>query len=238
MKTQIIGIDGAGDVVFRRDPRARRVAIRVQPFDGVTVSYPRHISLTIAKRLVQSKADWIAKRLVEARLHEEAAILPATPGGNVTRTHRLQTIPHEGGAVSVRVQGGVIRVHHPASVDPHDPVLRRAIRKGVLSAYRREAVAYLPPRVEELARLHGFTIGRVAVKNLRSRWGSCSLRGTINLNLQLMRLPDRLIDYVILHELAHTRVRNHSREFWDLLRRVVGNARELDRELTRNGQIL
>jgi predicted metal-dependent hydrolase len=238
MKTQIITIDGAGEVAFRRNPRARRVAIRVKPFDGVTVSYPRFVSLAIAKRLVQSKADWILKRLGEVRRHEETAILPATPGGNVTRTHRLEMIPLPDGPVSVRVQGGVIRVRHPASVDAGDPAVRRAIRKGVISACRREALAYFPPRVEELARLHGFTIERVAVKNLRSRWGSCSLRGIVNLNLQLMRLPDHLVDYVILHELVHTRIRNHSREFWDLLTSVVGNARQLDRELTRDGQIL
>lgn len=238
MKTQVVSIEGAGEVEFRRNPRARRIAIRVKPFDGVTVSYPRFISLAIAKRLVQTKAEWIAKRLAEARRHEETAILPATPGGNVTRTHRLETIPHQGETVSVRVQGGVIRVRHAASADAGDPAVRRAIRKGILSAYRREAIAYLPPRVEELARLHGFTYERVAVKNLRSRWGSCSLRGIINLNLQLMRLPDRLVDYVILHELAHTRIRNHSREFWELLGVVVGDAKGLDRELTRNGQIL
>lgn len=238
MKARIVAIDGAGEVVFRRNPRARRVAIRVRPFDGVTVSYPRFISLAIAKRLVQSKADWIAERLGEVRQHEETAILPAVPGGIVTRTHRLAIVPHHDGPVTVRVQGGVIRVRHPASIDAGDPAVRRAIRKGVLSAYRREAVAFLPSRVEELARLHGFTYERVAVKNLRSRWGSCSLRGIVNLNLQLMRLPDRLVDYVILHELAHTRVRNHGREFWDLLGGVVGNARELDRELTREGKIL
>jgi len=238
MKTQIVTIDGAGEVVFRRNPRARRVAIRVKPFDGVTVSYPRFISLAIARQLVQSKTDWILKRLGEVRLHEEAAILPATPGGNVTRTHKLEMIPHQDGPVSVRVHGGVIRVRHPASVDAGDPAVRRAIRKGVLSAYRREAVAYLPLRVEHLARNYGFTYDRVAVKNLRSRWGSCSLRGTVNLNLQLMRLPDHLVDYVILHELAHTRIRNHGRDFWALLETVVENARVLDRELTRKGQIL
>ncbi len=129
-------------------------------------------------------------------------------------------------------------MRHPASVDAGDPAVRRAIRKGVISAYRREALAYLPPRVKELARLHGFAIEHVVVKNLRSRWGSCSLRGIVNLNLQLMRLPDHLVDYVILHELVHTRIRNHSMEFWDLLTSVVGNARQLDRELTRDGQIL
>ena len=69
------------------------------------------------------------------------------------------------------------------------------------------------------------------IKNAKTRWGSCSSINNINLNLHLMRLSDELIDYVILHELVHTKIKNHQKEFWDLLNIVSGDAKGLDREL-------
>ena len=69
------------------------------------------------------------------------------------------------------------------------------------------------------------------MRNSKTRWGSCSYENNINLNLHLMRLPNHLIDYVILHELVHTKIKNHSKDFWNLLDVVTGNAKNLDREL-------
>ena len=94
-----------------------------------------------------------------------------------------------------------------------------------------EAKLYLPRRVEELAKKHGFTYNKVFVKNLKTKWGSCSSACNINLNIHLMRLPDELIDYIILHELAHTKELNHSRKFWDILHGIYGDARIIDAEM-------
>ena len=77
-------------------------------------------------------------------------------------------------------------------------------------------------RLEELADWNGFTYNRVFIRNQKTRWGSCSAHNNINLNIKLALLPDMLIDYVILHELLHTRVKNHSREFWGEMDRLVG----------------
>ena len=93
-------------------------------------------------------------------------------------------------------------------------------REAEVERLRTEAKAFLPGRVAELAARYGFTYGRVAVKHNRSNWGSCSAKGNINLNLNLMRLPANLRDYVILHELAHLRHRNHGPEFHALLDRL------------------
>jgi predicted metal-dependent hydrolase len=89
----------------------------------------------------------------------------------------------------------------------------------------------LVERLAELARRHGFAYNRVFVKNQRTLWGSCSSTNNINLNANLVRLPDELRDYVILHELVHTRHRNHSRAFWAALDRLVGDGKGLQRRL-------
>ena len=96
----------------------------------------------------------------------------------------------------------------------------------------RKARRQLIGRLELLARRHGFTYNSVAVRNQKTRWGSCSAKNNISLNLQLIRLPDKLLDYVLLHELVHTRIKNHSQGFWEQLNQLVGEAKKLDRQLS------
>ena len=78
-------------------------------------------------------------------------------------------------------------------------------------------------RLQQLAAQHGFTYNRVCIRNQRTRWGSCSGVGDINLNIKLVALPRELLDYVLLHELVHTRIHNHSQEFWKELAKYVPN---------------
>jgi predicted metal-dependent hydrolase len=99
------------------------------------------------------------------------------------------------------------------------------------AASRRKLVS----RLNDLAAYHGFEYNRVFFRNQRTRWGSCSARNNINLNLKLALLPDELIDYVILHELLHTRIKNHSHKFWAEMDRMVGDAKKYARQLKEYG---
>ena len=98
-------------------------------------------------------------------------------------------------------------------------------------ALRREARKVLPVRLAELAAEHGFEYNQVRIKHNVSNWGSCSELGNINLNLNLMRIPEHLRDYVMLHELCHLRYMNHGQEFHALLESVCPDHRTLAREL-------
>ena len=100
------------------------------------------------------------------------------------------------------------------------PVNQAAARQGLID------------RLNFLSQKHGFNYSRVFIKNQKTRWGSCSGKNNINLNINLIRLPDELVDYTILHELVHTRVKNHGRRFWDQMDKLVGDAKKLDSKLS------
>ncbi len=98
---------------------------------------------------------------------------------------------------------------------------------------RKAAREILVSRLDELAEKHNLPYNKVFVKNQKTRWGSCSMKNNINLNVNLVRVPLELMDYAIIHELVHTRVKNHSQHFWNRLERYLPNARTFDQELDR-----
>lgn len=133
--------------------------------------------------------------------------------------------------ISVRLSNGKINVTYPVELKSNSKEVQSAIRKGIVRALRKEAQTYLPGKVKELAAKFNFKFNEIFLKNIKSRWGSCSNKNNINLSIHLMRLPDHLIDYVILHELVHTVHHNHSKKFWSLLNTVTDDAKILDKEL-------
>jgi len=97
---------------------------------------------------------------------------------------------------------------------------------------RSAARKLLVDRLNQLAQKHGFTYNRVFIKNQKTRWGSCSTKNNINLNINLIRLPQELIDYTLLHELVHTRIKNHSPKFWDQMNALLRDAKKIDKKLS------
>ncbi len=107
----------------------------------------------------------------------------------------------------------------------------RAAGQTAASLDRNQAKTAIIARLDHLARTHGFTYNRVFIRAQKTRWGSCSAKNNINLNVKLLCLPCELMDYVILHELVHTRIKDHGPRFWAELERYVPRARETDRRL-------
>ena len=96
---------------------------------------------------------------------------------------------------------------------------------------RFEAKKHLPKRTREVAEFLGLEVGNISVRNNKSRWGSCSGKNNISLNINLMRLPEELCDYVIYHELAHIKVKQHGKPFWSYLETLLPGAKKLDKKL-------
>ena len=89
-------------------------------------------------------------------------------------------------------------------------------------------------QVEHLANKYGFTFRKITLRNMNTRWGSCTAQNNISLNIGLAVLTEELRDYIILHELVHTKIKNHSKEFWNELSNFIPNPKALNRELSQN----
>ncbi len=112
--------------------------------------------------------------------------------------------------------------------------LNKVFINRFLAIDKVDARKSLTDRLYHLAKEHGFTCNNVSIREQRIRWGSCSHKNNISLNMKLVLLPKELIDYVMLHELVHTRIHNHSMKFWSELDRYTGNGKVMAKRLRMN----
>jgi predicted metal-dependent hydrolase len=236
LNTRNLEIEGIGQVNITRRRGTKRISMRVKPDGSVTVSHPWFASQKEVLDFVVQHTDWIRThqhKMTEKRFYY-------TLNSTIeTKSHSIQILPIEKGKLQAALKGNPVILTIPADHDTESEQVQKFIKKVVTEVCRIEARDYLPERTRQLALQFGFTYQKVFIKNLKSKWGSCSSNGNINLNLSLMFLPNNLIDYIILHELAHTREHNHGEGFWKLLNTITdGKARLLDREIRKNHRII
>jgi hypothetical protein len=227
-----IRLNGIGEVMLQWSARAKNLRLRVDK-NGVTAILPIHYSEQAALSFIEEKRNWIARSLAKQKEILEANTVFTENTSFNTRFHTLTLERHNRNTIKSLVAQNRIRVWFPEFAAPEDERIQKVVRRAIEEAWRVESKKYLPARVAELARKHNFIYKRISIKNAKSRWGSCSAENNINLNLQLMRLPEHLIDYVILHELVHTTHKHHRPGFWNKLEEVLPGARKFDKELNR-----
>lgn len=212
-----------------RNRRARRYILRLAPDSAARVTIPRGGSAEEARRFAGRNAAWLERQLLRQALRPPAHA-PWLAGGEILfRGEMVRLEPGVGGDPGVIRFGGESFRVADAGVD-----LRPVLERRLWQMAARE----LPPRVLELAAAHGFAVHRVSVRNQRSRWGSCSRRGTISLNWRLIQAPPSVRDYLILHELAHLRHMNHSERFWREVAGLCPGFAEAERWLKTHGRLL
>ncbi|MFO1513524.1 MAG: SprT family zinc-dependent metalloprotease [Verrucomicrobiota bacterium] len=207
-------------------PRARRYLLRLRPDGTVRVTIPRRGSMAAALDFAERNVGWLAQQF---------QLLAARP--RTSLCWNLGTEIHfHGERVCIEAVGeGTIRFGtERLNVSPAIADLRPAI-EGHLHCL---AAQELPLRVRELADLHGVSVSRVSVRNQKSRWGSCSRRGSISLNWRLLQTPGFVRDYIILHELAHRRHMNHSARFWQEVGRLCPDYQTAERWLKQHAGLL
>jgi predicted metal-dependent hydrolase len=228
-----IKIEGIGDITLKRSLSARYVRLKIDKNDGVTLVIPGLLPEKTALRFVYEKSDWIKKNLARKKSLKDQRTIFTETSGFKTRFHCLKIQKHSKSTVKSVVSNNNINIWYPDYAAVEDERIQTVVRRAIEEAWRIEAKAYLPVRTKELATKHGFKVNKVSVKKATTRWGSCSPENNISLNLQLMRLPGELADYVIMHELVHTVEKNHQASFWDLLEKVLPGAKKLDKTLNK-----
>lgn len=196
------------------------------------MTVPGRMSLSQAQQYVKQKEDWIKKCLAQNQKTRNASLVSVDKPIE-TKYHTVLMQKGAAEEIALKFEGRIVHLTYPERVDVSNSRLQQRIRSALVEVYRREAKQILPQRVQFFAENFGFTYGRVFIKNLRSRWGSCSSRNNINLNLHLMRLSNDLIDYVILHELVHTEIKDHSPKFWTRMTEVCPGCQKYRKELRR-----
>lgn len=229
---KIIEYSDIGKVSFIRKNTIRNMKITIKPFSGVKVIFPHFISLENAGKFVNEKRSWIKQNQQKLRRIENNTTFFDENSSFYTRDHVLVLERHERATIKTVIGSGKIVVVFPEFADIRDPRVQSAIRKAIVQAWRLEAKKYLPGRAQLLAKQHNLRCGKITVRDNKSRWGSCSRDNSISLNIHLIRLPQHLCDYIILHELAHTVHRHHQESFWQFLDQLTeGRCKKLDKEM-------
>ena len=231
MSLKQIQIAHIGSLQFIKSRRAKYISITIKPFKEVRISVPMQVSFAEAECVVQNKIDWIKKHQEKIKSVEERHTVFDENTNFRTKKHKLIINKTDGTEITTRIFDGEIKVFYPECLGADHKSVQFIIRKVIEEALRIEAKQYIPARVNELAAKYNFNYSKVFIKNNRTRWGSCSKKGNVNFSLHLMLLPIELIDYVILHELAHTIEHNHRKNFWEVLDKIYGNAKTVDRKL-------
>jgi predicted metal-dependent hydrolase len=224
------GPENGDGPVIRVSSRARRLSIRVYPDARVECVVPPRARPREIEQFIAVHREWIeAKRAVAMR--NRPVPQPFPPATLELRASSETWSLHHGGGEGrlrfVEIKGAdgrhVLQVRGAASIDK--------LRAGLRTWLMRAAHARLAPRVGALAAGAGVDFSRVSIRRQRSRWGSCSARGTISLNCCLLFQRPEVVDYLIIHELMHVKHMNHSARFWQAVERHCADWRALDREL-------
>lgn len=223
MSVKQIEVPGIGAVKLYKRRDARSIKISLGRGEEVRVTMPTWVPYRAGLEYLKSKASWIeTNRKPVAKL---------VNGTRIGKAHQLVYQPKHSATVSTRVTQTEVKIYYPVNLAHYDAGIQAAAKQASQKALKQEAQNLLPQRLEQLATKHSFTYESVKVKNLRSRWGSCSHQKNIALNIYLMQLPWSLIDYVLLHELTHTKHLNHSPEFWSHLEGCLPGSKALRKEL-------
>lgn len=210
---------------LKRSGKRRSIGLRIDD-RGLTVSMPLRASESWLHSVLQDKAHWVVEKLDGWQSRKREAL----------RWADGEPIPFLGEKLTLRIRQSLF----PAPAQQRgrelwlfvtDECDAAHIEQMVSNWYRLQAAPLFAERVAHYAPLMGVAPRILKLSAAKTQWGSCSTRGTIRLNEQLIRLPLKLVDYVVVHELAHLREMNHSAAFWEVVKSACPNYAKLRREL-------
>ncbi len=224
MPSKTYALESLGYVTVTKRRGNRHLRLSISGNGQIRVSIPVWASYQSGLDFARSSQHWINQRL--------PATVPLQSGQSIAPGYTLRFVAQpQLDRIRAKTEDNIITIMHPIDIDSTDTRVQSFAKTKLTKVLRQEAQNQLPRRLENLANQHGLNYRLLKIKLLKQRWGSCDQTGLIVLNLYLVQLPSELIDYVILHELAHTKHLNHSPAFWETLELICPNARELRKEL-------
>lgn len=232
-------LPGSPAYTVRVSPRARHVRLKVSTTEGVVVITPRGFDPSRIPGILARHKDWLNKHI--SGLREPQPYPGAAPDDALPGSIGLEAIPEHWGVeyaeatspgVSVGECGGNM-LFLKGNVRS-ETACRAALRHWLT----RKAYRHLEPWLRDLSEQTRMPFRRLTVRGQKTRWGSCSRQKTININYKLLFLPPHLVRHVFLHELCHTRVMNHSPEYWHLLAEFEPHHKTHRRELREAGRCI
>lgn len=226
MAVKQVEIDGIGTVSLYKRHGNRSLRLSIDAHGEVRVTMPYWLPYKAGEAFAASKQEWIEKH------RANHSVNPLTQGQSIGKAHRLyfEVVPLAE-RISTRLLHNEVRITYPPRYTPTHPLVQKAAKAAAVRALRKEAEVLLPQRLKSLAEQTGHNYASVSVKPLKTRWGSCSNKKEIILNIFLMQLPWHLIDYVLMHELTHTRVMRHGAPFWKAMEEYVPRSKQLRKEI-------
>lgn len=218
-----------GRIRIRKTKRANHIRIQIKN-NEVILSIPQNQKIEDGIAFLQTKRSWILTHIKNktSKIFDENVVFQ-------TFTFELKIEQSPLSSFHFKLTPNLLTILYPENQDVRSENSQSIIRMGIERAMRMEAKRVLPKRLAMLAEKHQFQFNNVNIRSSKTRWGSCSSRKDINLSYFLMTLPVDLIDYVLLHELCHTKEMNHSSKFWELMDYVTNNqAKKLQSELKKH----
>lgn len=215
-KTFMLG-DQPITVYKRRSSRGLRLSVAAT--GQVRVSIPAWVPYKAGIEFARSRLSWIAK--------QQKQPMHLVDGQPVGKAHRLRFVAEGSKSKPAsRVRANEIIISYPAGLSSQDPAVQHVAEKACIRALRAQAEALLPQRLRALSAKHDLPFESVSIKRLKGRWGSCDQNKNIVLNLFLLQLPWDLIDYVLLHELTHTKILRHGPDFWSFMQALLPDVKD------------
>ncbi len=214
MAIKIIQIPEIGEVTFFQHKKSRSIRIHING-SKVKVTYPYSVPLMVAKQYLLTKKTWILAHKKQTQTFSS--------GDLIGKSHKLIIHKSSNSSIRSKITKDEIQIYLPDNESQDSSKTQDFISKKVESVLKTQSEELITPRLSDITYENGLEYRSVLYKKLKRRWGSCDTHKNLVFNIYLVQLPWELIEYVIAHELAHTKQLNHSADFWDEVSKIEPN---------------
>ena len=191
-------------VKYKKNIFSKSIKITLKKDDLIVVTLPKYCPYKEAKEFLLSNFEKIKAYKLNSKVYS-SDFKTKFDSIKIIADSEFKTV----------VKNKIVYFYYPSDLDFSDKLVQKKFKEAHLKALTIEAKNYLPYRIKFLSEKYGFKYNKLALRNQNTRFGSCSYLNNINLNINLMRYDFDVIDYVIIHELVHTKIKNHSSAFWE-----------------------